>query len=265
MPRILKPGSPTPDPKAIKRRAEAARRARTTRTKRQDAIELDEAVEPHTLNGAPDPYELPDNVRPMKQLALSQRGRSGAIETSNDPALLTVIEWVMKKALIGFTYRQIAGMSEYEIGYKVSELKAKRFVAKEMAKRKDPLVKEIRKREDMRLDYLLTKLEAGVESGDVQAIHEARLISESRRRMFGADMPTNVRVTGEVEHKLDPAVTKMIEESKERIRRQQEQTTKELEDPAIIDAEIVHDEPDFKDEPYQEFLEDPEPEEAEDI
>lgn len=249
MPKIVKPGA---DPKAIRAKIAARKKERA---KRNAAIT--------------DAYDLPDNVRPINPVrtaAALMQARTGTIDTSNDPTLLETIEWVMKKAMLGFTYQQIQMLSEDELGIRVTVAKARRYVGREMAKRKDPLVREIRKREDMRLDYLMTKLETKVEEGDVQAIHEARLISESRRRMFGADMPANVRVTGEIEHKLDPAVTKMIEESKERIRQQQEATEKsQLEDPAIIDAEIVDDEPDFKEEPYQEFLTDEEESEVEDL
>lgn len=252
MPRITKPGM---DPAAIKRRTQAAQRSRQ-RTYDAEGLQRTAAED--------DPYEMPANVRPISGPTRGQltKAMRGEVDSPNDPTLLAVIEWVLGKAVMGFTFRQIARLSEDELGYKVSELKARRWTMKEMSKRKDPLVKEIRRREDMRLDYLLTKLETKVNDGDVQAIHEARLISESRRRMFGADMPTNVRVTGEVEHKLDPAVTKMIEESKERIRKQQEEEGKKaLDDPAIIDAEVVDDEPDFKDEPYQEF--DPTPDDDE--
>lgn len=239
MPKIIKPGM---DPATIKRRTRAAQRSRQ---RTDDAQDLKHPVD-H------DPYDLPDNVRPMSGPTNISLARRGIVDTANDPTLLEQVMWIMSKAVMGFTYQQIAILSEDELGTKISRQRVGSLVTREMARRKDPLVKEIRRMEDARLNYLLTMLEEKVKDHDVQAIHEARLISESRRRMFGADMPTNVRVTGEVEHKLDPAVTKMIEESKERIRKQQEdQAQAELDDPAIIDAEVVE-EPDYRDNPYQE-------------
>lgn len=224
MGRITKPGAPSP--------AEIKRRTREAQNIRKQLLE--------------------EGIAPKKDTSTAITAAiSTKLSTPHDPTLLETIQWALGKAVMGFTYRQISAAAEQELGYYISTPKIRSYVEKEMARRKDPLVREIRKMEDARLDFLLTKLEGGVNSGDVSAIHEARLISESRRRMFGADMPTNVRVTGEVEHKLDPAVTKMIEESKERIKAQQ--VTAALEDPAIIDAEVVDDEVDYRDEPYDEL------------
>lgn len=235
MGRMVKPGA---DPKAIKQRTRAAQKARTIAETAPDPT---------------DPYEMPPNVRPRigRTAAELRKVSDGVITSPLDPTLLHAIQWALGKAVMGFTYRQISQMSLDEIGYPMTEGKARRLVTREMERKKDPLVREIRRMEDHRLDFLLTKLEDKVNDGDVQAIHEARLISESRRKMFGADMPANIRVTGEVEHKLDPAVTKMIEESKERIRQQQHSAKAELEDPEIVDAEVVE-EPDYREAPYEE-------------
>lgn len=238
MPRIVKPGFKSPA--AIK----TEQRKRMKERERENAEVLAEAGLKRV------------NVRPQNSGAGLRAVQRGLVDTTNDPTLLTMVEYCLNKALMGFTWRQIEALSTDEFGSRISHLKAKRLVTAEMQKKKDPLVGAIRKKEDMRLDMLLTKLESGVNSGDVQAIHEARLISESRRRMYGADMPTNVRVTGEVEHKLDPAVQDMIAASKARIQAEQEAQIRRpvLDDPAIIDAILVEEpDPDFRDEPYREF------------
>jgi hypothetical protein len=157
---------------------------------------------------------------------------------------------------VGNTYRDIERRSEEELGYKVTATRAKTLFTREMARKKDPLVSEIRKKEDARLDYWMTKLEDKIEEGDVQAIHEARLISESRRKMWGADMPANVRITGEVQHSLDPAVELLFRQAQQKEAEREQEERKEIEDGRIIDAQVIEDEsdPDYRTETYQEEI-----------
>jgi transcriptional regulator with XRE-family HTH domain len=72
------------------------------------------------------------------------------------------------------------------------------IINEELMAVRTPMVNEIRRTEDERLDYLLEKLRPGIEDGDVPSIKEARMISESRRKLYGADGPLQVNV--EVEH-----------------------------------------------------------------
>lgn len=71
------------------------------------------------------------------------------------------------------------------------------IIAESCAKTRDPLVAELRRIEDERLDYLLERLAPAIEEGDVKAIEAARKISESRRRLYGADGPVAVNVSVE--------------------------------------------------------------------
>jgi hypothetical protein len=251
MPSITKDGQPKPNSQDAKaRRQAAAKRARERKEQEERKADLAE----HGIKVA----------HPMNVNVKRQADHRRAIASANDPTLLHMVEFVLGKAVLGYTPRQISMIAEDELGYPLTQGKIKRVIDAEMAKRKAPLIAEIRKRSDMLIDRLMTKLETKVDEGDVQAIHEVRLLDESRRKLFGADMPANVRVTGEIEHKLDPAVTAMIEESKARIRAEQENArTHQLEDPAIIDAEVVDEEPDYKAGEYQEYLPDDDDEEVE--
>lgn len=51
---------------------------------------------------------------------------------------------------------------------------------------------QVRQVEDDRLRRLLLALSEGIEGGEVPAISEARKISESRRKLYGADGPITV-------------------------------------------------------------------------
>lgn len=171
-----------------------------------------------------------------------------------DPTLLDEADLYLRLAKDGHAYKDIARMAQELLHRPVTTSRVRKLVLREMARVKDPIVRDIRRMEDVRLDYLLTKLGRGIESGDVHAIHEARGISESRRKMWGADMPANVRVTGDVQHHLDPAVEDLLQQSKDRQAQREANDRLAIDDGRIIEAEIVADEadPDYRVEPYLE-------------
>jgi DNA-binding transcriptional MerR regulator len=72
------------------------------------------------------------------------------------------------------------------------------IINRELSAVRDPLVGHIRQTEADRLYYLREKLLIGIELGDVKAIDADRKISESLRKLYGADGPIQVNV--EVEH-----------------------------------------------------------------
>jgi len=55
---------------------------------------------------------------------------------------------------------------------------------------------EMRKLECERLNHLLDKLQPRINDGDVNAIAEARKLSESYRRLYGLDEPAKQEVSG---------------------------------------------------------------------
>lgn len=73
---------------------------------------------------------------------------------------------------------------------------------------------QIRQIEDERLSRLLAALAPAIEAGDVPAIESARKLSESRRRLYGADGPVQVNVTETTQ--ADLAMQDMLNEAKMR-------------------------------------------------
>jgi transposase len=107
--------------------------------------------------------------------------------------------------LSGKTYREI-GMS-----LDISHVTAYRWVRAHMDSVTLPLIEEVRKQEVDRLTRYLDRLDARVDEGDDRAIALAIKISESLRKLLGADVP----VTTTVEHvevsQLDMDIRKLID------------------------------------------------------
>lgn len=99
----------------------------------------------------------------------------------------------MKSA--GRTYQQIAA----ELGVGVAT--AYKRVTDACAEHVVPEVEHLRTVESARLEHLLAALADGVEAGDVKAIAEARRISESLRKLFGADVTKPLEIA--FEHRSD--------------------------------------------------------------
>lgn len=227
MPRIVKPG--------MESRAKIQARIRK---EKREAAKIEQKEEDA-------------KILPMKKPSGNGAATVMNIETQED------ISFVVQFLRDGYDMRSIAQASEEVLGRRITPARARRLWQKEIARFRDPgAIKEIRAKEDARLDYYLTQLAGSIKNGDVSAIGEARKISESRRRMWGADMPTNVRVTGEVVHSLDPSVQASIEAAKERQAQRELNDRNAIEDGRIIEAEIVSDnaDPDFKTEAYQEDM-----------
>lgn len=95
------------------------------------------------------------------------------------------------------------------------------ILLEEIASVRDPLVGEIRHTEAQRLYYLREKLAPDVNAGDVKAITEDRKISESLRRLYGADGPVQVSV--EVEQSpADRAFASLAEEAEAYLRHEEQ-------------------------------------------
>jgi transposase len=85
--------------------------------------------------------------------------------------------------LRGRTYREIAAA----LG--VSHVTIERWVKEVMDEKSLPLASEIRKQELDRLTRYLDVLDHKIECGDIQAVALAVKVSESIRKMLGADLP----------------------------------------------------------------------------
>lgn len=61
-------------------------------------------------------------------------------------------------------------------------------------------IERLRALENRRLDYLMTKLEKGIEAGETGAIKTAIALSERRAKLNGLDAPRKLQHSGKVEH-----------------------------------------------------------------
>lgn len=110
----------------------------------------------------------------------------------------------------GLGLRQIADTLGYE-----SESGASKAISRALAAVPAEAVNELRLLESARLDQLLAALQPGVGDGNVQAIAEARKISESRRRLFGLDGPVSIDLN--VGDPRDLELRELVAETKARI------------------------------------------------
>lgn len=85
--------------------------------------------------------------------------------------------------LRGRTYREIGAA----LG--ISHVTAERWIKEVMDQKSLPLASEIRKQELDRLTRYLDVLDHKIECGDIQAVALAVKVSESIRKMLGADLP----------------------------------------------------------------------------
>jgi hypothetical protein len=120
----------------------------------------------------------------------------------------------------------LAGYSSREIGIKVGLNKTTVCEILHALRNQPSAIwsnEEVRTTEHARLLRLLRALEPGVEQHDPVAIREARLISESLRKMYGADGPIEITVTETTQ--ADLAVRDMINEAKARAAAEREKIT----------------------------------------
>lgn len=103
----------------------------------------------------------------------------------------------------GFTYRQIG--TELGIGHET----AHRWVKEVLDNQSTPLADEIRKQEFERLERYLRVLDSRIDEGDDKAVGLAIKVSESLRKMMGADKPTQIEVTQQADA-LDLAIVDLI-------------------------------------------------------
>jgi transposase len=85
--------------------------------------------------------------------------------------------------LRGRSYREIS------VALNVSHVTVQRWVQEVMNEKSLPLASEIRKQELDRLTRYLDVLDHKIECGDIQAVALAVKVSESIRKMLGADLP----------------------------------------------------------------------------
>ena len=101
----------------------------------------------------------------------------------------------------GTSFRQIAALLRGQPGVPPGycEANAYRDVQAELeaiAANNTEAAEAVRNMEIIRLDRLLSALDAGIESGDPNAINTAIRIGESRRKLMGLDAPSKSEVTG---------------------------------------------------------------------
>lgn len=112
---------------------------------------------------------------------MANRRRNSAQDAARNAEILRLREQ-------GYTLRSIAE----RVG--LHHVSVMEIINKELAAVRDPLVGHIRQTEADRLYYLREKLRPAVEEGDVKAIDADRKISESLRKLYGADGPIQVNV-----------------------------------------------------------------------
>lgn len=143
--------------------------------------------------------------------------------------------FIFEKKRAGYSSRAISKMYEEETGQPLSYKTVQKRLNRGLEKLVQPDGEALRKIESERLDYYLTKLESGVESGDKDAINTAIKVSESRRKLLGIDAPTRVDA---VVVAVDPSQTAIGQLLAQRLV-QNAQERKELEEA----VEVEYDEP----------------------
>lgn len=186
----------------------------------------------------------------------SRRAQVERNELAQNPLLQDELNYCLQMAADGWPWDKIASQSKENLGYAITAYRAKKLVRAEMGRTTPEEMQAKRNMEELRLNRYLTRLAPAIQAGELDALKEARQISESRRKMWGLDMPANVRVTGDVQHHLDPAVQKLFEEQKER--QAQRESNDRLAIAAVrtdVDTQAINDsDPDFRTEPYEEPL-----------
>lgn len=111
----------------------------------------------------------------------------------------------------------VAGHSSREIGAIVKVSHTTVWKVLQESRGDTPLwtVDQVRMVEDERLRRLLLALLEGVEAGEVPAIEAARKISESRRKLYGADGPLTVNVNHGDLSAIDAAYQDLVAEMNE--------------------------------------------------
>lgn len=119
----------------------------------------------------------------------------------------------MELRVCGLTYRQIA-QTMTERGHKMSHQTARNRVEWAVNRIITPSVEELRRVEGERLDVAQRALLPKLATGDPAAVQAWTRLSESRRRLFGLDMPIKVDATVTERTQADIALEEMINEVK---------------------------------------------------
>lgn len=139
--------------------------------------------------------------------------------------------------LRGRTYREIG------TALGVSHVTAERWVKECLEQKSLPLASEVRKQELDRLTRYLDVLDHKIECGDIQAVALAVRVSESIRKMLGADLP--VVPAGQVDHvgKTELEIMGLIQQVQARNQATLERISKGpvamIEGSVIEEAEVV--------------------------
>jgi predicted transcriptional regulator len=137
----------------------------------------------------------------------AQAARSG---DNNDAQLATQTEVAFTLRLAGATYNEIART----MGLDPRTVRG--YIERELETRVSPKVLEYRELESARLDRYLTKLERGVEAGDVKSIDTALRISVRRARLLGLDSPVRIDMVKTEVTQEDLAIQELIREAQVR-------------------------------------------------
>lgn len=139
--------------------------------------------------------------------------------------------------LRGRTYREIAAA----LG--VSHVTVERWVAEVMKEKSLPLASEIRKQELDRLTRYLDVLDHKIECGDIQAVALAVRVSESIRKMLGADLPVvpagQVDQVGKTELEIMSLIQQVQARNQATLERISRGSTAALEAGSVVEAEVV--------------------------
>lgn len=139
--------------------------------------------------------------------------------------------------LRGRTYREIAAA----LG--VSHVTVERWVAEVMKEKSLPLASEIRKQELDRLTRYLDVLDHKIECGDIQAVALAVRVSESIRKMLGADLPVvpagQVDQVGKTELEIMSLIQQVQARNQATLERISRGPVAALEAEVVSEAEVV--------------------------
>jgi hypothetical protein len=107
----------------------------------------------------------------------------------------------------------IQGQTLRQIGQKVGlhHTTVMDIINKGVAETRDPLIGEIRKVADERVNWMWSKLVPAIDAGDVQAIEVGRKLIESWRKLHAADGPVTINVNETSQ--TDLALQEMIREA----------------------------------------------------
>jgi hypothetical protein len=134
----------------------------------------------------------------------------------------------------GHSFVGISKLTPEHLGYRIAPSTVAKFFYSDLDRFEADGVERMRKVENERLDYYLTKLAGAINAGDEKAIARAVSISERRAKLNGLDAPvvSTMNVTGDVPEEL----LVMAAEARE-ARIAAREGRKELEE--AVDAEII--------------------------